>query len=192
MSNKNSVVPPEIDIIAFDKKFISQQSSIYFLKEGKIITNDEKIEMFNCNDEINKVIVYNNNHLPLFNVQCNALSYPIEKLTIYESNMNEKVIASLKIKRTFMKKKYVIEYFNKTNNKNEILNMECDGSYTSCEIYYGKKKEGGSMICKIVKLKTPSEKDFSIELAPKVDYLFMIAIAICQYKLNLNTTHITS
>ena len=186
-----SVTPPEKEIIVFDKNFISQHPCKFFIKEGKTVTNDDGITVFNCNDEINKVIVSSNNN-PLFNVQCNALNYPIEKLTIYSDSNNAKVISSIKIKRSFLKKKFIIDFFNKTINKNESLNMECDGSYTSCEIYYGKKKEGAPMLCKILKLNTPSEKDYSIELASKVDYLFMVAIAICQMKLNLNTYHMTS
>ncbi|OUM57015.1 hypothetical protein PIROE2DRAFT_18134 [Piromyces sp. E2] len=188
-----SLSPPDHKISVFDDKYLSKQNTKFILEEGINIIDENGFKIYSCTNELNKVEVYDNTEKTvLFNVRYNEMKYPIDKLTIYSGKTETNVAATIAMKYSFLSKKYFIEYVNKETNKTEMLEIKNDLSFTTVDIYAGKKKEGAPKIGTIIKQKGNRDKDFSIEVAANVDQLFMIAIGICQYKLYLNSTHSTA
>ncbi|ORX86184.1 hypothetical protein BCR32DRAFT_325072 [Anaeromyces robustus] len=194
MAVANNIFPPDHEISVFDKKFISQQYNTYTIKEGQHVIDNKGAALFDCIYEDNKVTVNDNSGKTIFNVRYNEIVYPIEKLTIYPENTDSKSLITFNLKRTFLSKKYIIDFFNQATQMNETIEMNCHSSFSNFDIYAGRKKDNSPLICKITKIKTQvlTGEDFIIEMAPNVDTLFMIAIGICVYKIYLNTYIVTS
>jgi len=184
-----SLTPPNHIISVFDEKYVSQQDTKFVLEGGINILNEDGFKVYSCTNELNQVVFSDTGKNVLFNMKYNEMKYPIDKITIYSGKTGSNAVATLIGRFSILSRKYIIEYIDRETNKTQVLEMKCDLSCTTGEIYDGKKKEGAPKIGIIKKRKSASDKDFSIEVAAKVDQVFMIAIGICVYKLYLNSTH---
>ncbi|ORX78628.1 hypothetical protein BCR32DRAFT_328456, partial [Anaeromyces robustus] len=96
------------------------------------------------------------------------------------SNNNSKNKIKVKFKRrntTKFNNKYTIEIFNNITKVIESFDLNYGNSVYCYNIYYGKKKRGGPLICNI---KKPNIYDIGsiIEIAPGIDKAFIVVIII--------------
>ncbi|KAG4083908.1 hypothetical protein H8356DRAFT_1746596 [Neocallimastix lanati (nom. inval.)] len=189
---------PGTDIFVNDNKYISPKPTVMsleekqgFLKNNFIIKDRNGIECFKC--EKGKTITSSKNGEPLLILKEGNLS---SYMKIVGGNNKNKVIATINTKDSVAEEKYKVTYFNQASEREEILEMNCDATYRSCGIFYGKENEGAPLICKIIEMKSKSffsnKTNYTIEIASGVDNLFMTSLAICltemkeQYQMNLN------
>ncbi|KAG4084814.1 hypothetical protein H8356DRAFT_1317890 [Neocallimastix lanati (nom. inval.)] len=95
---------------------------------------------------------------------------------INKSDSDEQITISLRTSPSFVNMKYEIEFFNKSTSKNEILYVNCKPGYRACTIYYGKKKEGGQLICNFERTHFIPKSVYKIEIVPGVDTIFINTI----------------
>jgi len=183
----NQLIPlPHNDICVIDEKYLSDENSIFYFKTiGKFLNY--------------KFIFEDINHKLLYKCDYNGITGSIAlndpktdrallkmKNKIHLIKPNEIVISSFKndkeistvtcsykSKITFSNSIYRITFFNKATEKEELIEVECNGTYSNCAIYYGKQKENGIKICTFESSKIFTGVDFKIEILPRIDSLFI-------------------
>jgi len=180
------VIEPDNKIVVIDKENLSFENSIYNLK------NKEKSLSYN-------LVFQDSKENDLYTCKFKSLS---DKG--YFKDFNEKIIVSFKLHGHFSGKyditinkedkdthsvtcqliprnstssymKYTVEFKNKETGKTEILDVQYKNNLKKCFIYYGKQKENGQLICKLLTTNL-MKNDFTIEIAPNVDQLFINVI----------------
>jgi len=137
--------------------------------------DSNKKECYKCNfnTEGDIIIFYNLNDNPLILLkECSGC------VKILSEKEDKKELIIIKNKITMSHHKYSIDYLNKATNKKELLNMKGSNTFRTSGIFYGSEKEGAPMICRICKIEKKPEYQFTVEIAPNVDNLIMIAITL--------------
>jgi len=151
------------------KTKIEKNKNIFSKYNLKIKSTNNNQRFFNVKTKQNKKIIYNLEGKP---VSCISDTYNGKKITANEKE--EKVIANI---IPISKKKYKVEFTNLITNKPDFFEMKTDEQFQICGIYYRKKSEGFSLICKI-------ERDqygpgtCGIEMAPSVDITILFTLAV--------------
>jgi len=103
------------------------------------------------------------------------------KLKLFINENNNAIEMSIKSKITLQHLKYYLEFFNNASDENELLEIYFSGFKRDINIYYGKEKEGGKLICK-AKKSSLLYMDYLIEIAPGVDRVFILSVVLCFIK----------
>ncbi|ORX86183.1 hypothetical protein BCR32DRAFT_325071 [Anaeromyces robustus] len=171
------------EICVLNNRYISNTKTIFYLNclinarnQQYIITDENKNNLFLCNiynSKKCKLFDINNAELLQFHIKTtlDGLRLYVDNCNMYEDNLKIKFLQRKSMKAI----KYTIEYFNQYTGREEILDVNCTSNYFNIGIYYGKRKEGGSLICSINRPQVLS-KNLIIEIAPDVDIMFMITI----------------
>jgi len=185
-----SLKAPDHPIVAFDSDYVLPQQIHYNVNEDLVISDEFQNIIYTSQCELNKITVRNGKEgNVVFNVKFNEMIRPIEKFTIYLGSTDTTEIATVKLKPSFLSKKYIIDFVNKTSNNREELILKCNTAFSTCEIYSGNKKFGAPLICKMRQIFVIK---FDFDIAPNVDRLFMLAIAEVFFKLNKINTQVGS
>jgi len=186
---------PENKIAITDERFCFEQPITFILNENFFSISDDDftikdlngVKYFQCLGKTlsirDKKVLYDMYNQPILNIQDKLLSLR-GKMNIYEGKTQEKSILRIKPKSPIFNQKFTVTFLNKVTGKNELFEMDCDFMGFNCEIYYGKKKNGAPMICRIIKKVDTkaiftSDENYYVEVAAGVDTAAMIALAIC-------------
>jgi len=192
---ESSTLLPRNDICVIDNEYLSEESSTYYFKStGKIGIK------YHFEDANNKVLYkcqyktlsgnFNFNHpktdRPL--VKIKGKFHFLKPNDIYITRFKngkeiDTVSCNIKVNIKWSSYRYIIEFYNKATEKNEIIEVDCLGKYKDCTIYYGLKKEKGIPICKFDSSKYFLGIDFKIDISPRVDTLFMLVVIEYVYHL---------
>ncbi|ORX76065.1 hypothetical protein BCR32DRAFT_329534 [Anaeromyces robustus] len=176
---------PDHEIVIIDRKYVTNKHIKYCLREGFssfsnhtiVILDSERKEQFNCKEKNNQVILYDIDNCPILNAYGEINNY--NKTYIYKDAKDDVVYASIECpaKITDDIRNYSINILNKANNKREELEMRFNKFRGYYCVYCNKGKDNEVMIGTIRKSNTSSMK-YSIEIAPMVDYMFMLSLGI--------------
>jgi len=180
-----SVISPDKEIVIVDEDYISKEPTtiIFNIKENfsyefEILdSNGKECYRTKAKSLSDTRFVYDLKDKPLVSIK---EGFTTDK--IFSEKKTKKEIAKIKPKNSTKAHKYEIEYSNKATRKDEILNMNCSNSFTAIGIFNGREKEGATMVCRI--RRTSEEKflsskyQYTMEIAPNVDTLFMITLGI--------------
>ncbi|ORX86178.1 hypothetical protein BCR32DRAFT_265134 [Anaeromyces robustus] len=182
---------PGTEILVTDNQYILLKPSINYLQEKQgvfskpeyTIKNKDGEEIYKCKEKTknmkNVKLISNLKDVSLLVIRDGTSSY----MEICDGTNDKKIYATISTKNTIESEKYTINFYNQVSEKNETLYMNCDSTYRSCGIFYGKETDGSPLICKIIQMKSKSmfnnKTNYSIEIASGVDSLFMMGLAIC-------------
>lgn len=185
----NELTPPKDKIVVIGEDYISNEPTSYTVKYKN---NHLAIEVFDSNgkkcfktkrkmfgigiSDMNDedILYFNDNTLP--------------SVKLISKKEDEKEIARFSGKNTTTQHhKYKVEFTNKTNEICQIINVHCSSTYRSVGVFNGNEKEGAPMICRMINNSKSTSFDrvyeaytseYTIEIAPNVDNLLMIALMI--------------
>jgi len=102
-------------------------------------------------------------------------------LTLYSSNNNTGKNIQIKHHISLGNSRYTFEIFNKTTGKNEEFEVY-RSSFCNMDIYLGKKKEGGMLICKTERTRV-MPNCYKVVIEPNIDTIFTLTIIFYFLKL---------
>ncbi|ORX75956.1 hypothetical protein BCR32DRAFT_329585 [Anaeromyces robustus] len=181
---KKEISKPPNEITVIDSAYVFQ-GKVDFTMEYQSNTrpsiafkNSNGTTVYTANASLSKTTLYDFRKNPVLNVRKDES----ENYKFYTGNNTDNLIGETRPKKSWHAKKYTISCKNTTTNSDLTLDMNAENNYRSCGIFVGKEKNNAPMICKILKSKTEtSDNDnlqFSIEISPDVDYLFMLALCL--------------
>ncbi|KAG4107285.1 hypothetical protein H8356DRAFT_974495 [Neocallimastix lanati (nom. inval.)] len=171
-------------IIVTDEKYLSNKHIILRLKPSTmnkskfVVLDHHKKELFNCIIHSSKPIQNSisdskGNVIINFDVDLKIHS-KTSKLYIYtETDDVNKQKITFNSRNSMKAIKYTVEFASKSG-KEEMLDVIYDKSKI-IHIYYGKMKEGGSLICK-ADTHSLFKNSSKIEIAPGIDIIFMMTV----------------
>ncbi|KAG4084813.1 hypothetical protein H8356DRAFT_1435826 [Neocallimastix lanati (nom. inval.)] len=190
-----SIKKPTKQIVAINQRFVHDKEITLILKE-KILSfsNEDYIvqgidgeSYFKCKGKAfsirDKKFIHELDNTPILNIQNKILSLK-GQMTIFEGDDNSKVIGKITPDSLLVKKKFTVQFHNKSTGNIEYVDMHCDYFGSVCEIKYREGKEE-ILVCKITKKELEdkyalsSQDDYYIKIAPGVDSALMMAIALC-------------
>ena len=193
--DKKKVSQIDHDIVVTENRFVFDKPVTLILRENLMsfsgddftIKDTEGVSYFKCEGKAlnirDKKTIYDLNGTPILNIR-NAILFLKGRMKVYAGKDDKKTLASIIPKTSIHSRKYIISFYNISEEKEETLDMKCDFFSHSCGIFYGKEKEGSPMVCKIIKkidarsLLT-NKDNYYVEVAPGIDAALMVAIAIC-------------
>jgi len=191
---------PDHEIMITNPEYLTTQFTIFSIREGFskynnhtiIVLNDNNKEIYSCKKNTNGMIIYDNNNIPILNSKASV------SLKKYKANLNdyyfttevrENVIISSEIYPNLTYGKinteyhysedlekiiYKTEFKNSITKEKEILEIRHFVDSSVYKVYCNVGKENETVICKI----TIYRREYTIEVAPKIDYMYMFAICI--------------
>jgi len=177
------VSTPKNDIYVLDNKFISDKNAVYYMEgnrpvRSKFYIKDNKgKELYVCQYQLFSDGNFKDskgNNILSFKIKDHLFSKQSELNIKYGEN-DQNICCMLTRRIAFGYFKFYVEFYNKATERNEILDVQIKFNFKNCNIYYGKQKENGQLICSFsspIKLKY----NFKIEIAPNVDHLFINAL----------------
>ncbi|ORX80258.1 hypothetical protein BCR32DRAFT_300311 [Anaeromyces robustus] len=187
----DSINIPDHEIAVIDKKYVTNKHIKYCLRERlkinnkklfKIIENEtidildsEENEQFYCEKNKEIITIYDTERTPIFNVNMEMKNN--KEIYIYEGTNNSELCGTIKTssKKNNAVLNYNISIFNKYNNENEELEMRFNKFRKYYSIYCNKGKDKEILIGIIKKLDTV-RKQYTVEIAPMVDYMFLLGL----------------
>jgi len=177
-----NLTTPEDAITINNHQYIFMERTIYhmtsikrnfFLRSKYIIKDTEGKDKYLC--EFNKV---GNNFITdmeghcilLFDVKAHGRNF---KLNLNSEDFIEKKEVDVTLRPSLKASKFSVNYFNPITDKEELLDVHFKLFNRTIQIYSGKKKEGGILICKAKMMNTTSP-NYMVVIAPNVDIIFMI------------------
>jgi len=194
----NELTPPKDKIVVIGEDYISNEPTSYTVKYKN---NYLAIEVFDSNgkkcfktkskmcgigiSDMNDedILYFNENSIP--------------SVKLISKKEDEKEIARFSSKNTTTQHhKYKVEFTNKTNEICQIINVHCSSTYRSVGVFNGNEKEGAPMICRMIDNSKSNQiscdriyeaytSEYTIEIAPNVDNLLMIALMIYIMKVKM-------
>jgi len=181
---------PDHEIVAIDKKYVSNKHIIYCIKEDLKsfdpatnmmqcdtlkITDDDGYEQYNCKIEGNKAFIYNKDGTPIVNSFDFNSNY--QNMCIYRGEGITDQIATIKTKNKVTDdiQIYRVQFFNITSNKNEELVMRYNKLNHYHYIYCNKDKENENIIGTI-KVNKKLKKEYKVEISPMVDTILLLSL----------------
>jgi len=185
---------PESTIVAVDEDFVYKDTKTFFLKQfldkdtnskyAFTVNNISGKNYFNVKREGQTKIIYDVYKKPVLNIR-HSMIFPY--IALYKGKDDKEMIASVQPDST------LVEFYNQTTQKKEILNVMNDKFNCSSGIFHGKEKEGAPMICKIREIMdansfvTYCDKEFTVEISEGVDISIILALAVCFAEMNFAT-----
>ncbi|ORX84279.1 hypothetical protein BCR32DRAFT_277261 [Anaeromyces robustus] len=181
-------LPINNEICVIDNKFISQDNSIYYLKTKGKFSFKFYIEDVNNN----KLFKSTYENFP----KCGYLKDPENDKVLYKfknihhftkaneliiecfenDRIMETIICNVMPNNSLTRHRFIINFYNKAIKKNECLEVDCSKNFKDCNVFYGKRKENGILICKFDSSHHLMGFNFKIEIAPKIDVMFIIIL----------------
>lgn len=192
---KFETIPLDQEIVVIDKKYISKEHTLLRVKPSTM--NKSKFTIKDINDKkLFYCIIHTTKKTQssimdlkgesIINFELDTkLHSKTSKLHIYtgKDNENEQKI-TFSSRNSTKAIKFTVEFFDKSN-KQEIFDVIFDKSKI-INIYYGKMKKGGSLICK-ADTHSLFKNSSKIEIAPGIDIIFMMAIVFSTSQLIQST-----
>jgi len=181
---KRKISNPPRDIAVINPAFIFRQPVVLIMEHHSITSPKYIIKgtngqiFFSGYDSLTKCVVYDAGNKPLINIRTNLTGD--FKVYLGKDKQNKPIVETCS-KRSWAADKKTVHYYNLTRNCGEVLDLNMESSYRSAGLFAGKEKHDAPMICKIMRLKSNqsfSHSEYSIEMAPNVDNLFLVAIGI--------------
>jgi len=173
------IQPPYLMIPIVDNQYVYQQNvnltierpRNLFAKFNIKIKGLDGVKYFKGKNKYKRKTIYSLDDKPIVTIADASNG----RKNIYLGKNNKKVIASVKPKSSG--RKYKIEFTNLANGQKDAFYMDSDKRLYGCGIFHGKEKDGVPLLCRIViDRKIPTK--FSIEIAPGVDNMFMMLLAV--------------
>jgi len=189
------VTNPKNPIIAINQRFVHDKEITLILKEkilsfsneDYIVKDTEGISYFKCKGKAfsirDKKFINDTDNNPILVIQNKILSLK-GQMDLLDGKDNSKVIGKITPDSLLVKKKFTVQFYNKSTSNIEYVDMNCDYSGSICEVIYHEGKEE-TLICEITKKELEekyalsSQDDYYIKIAPGVDSALMMAIALC-------------
>ncbi|KAG4085407.1 hypothetical protein H8356DRAFT_1740638 [Neocallimastix lanati (nom. inval.)] len=173
---------PENDIIVFGPEYLTTRHTHFSLRQGfskytshtLLIYDNENNEVFNCKIKNNYTIVLYNKHKNALMTSFVDPSNYYKSIYILKGKKKKgHIIATLKSKSGIFDstKIYNVNFLNQNTGTQEELIIKVS-NYKYFEIFCNEEGENETKICKI----TSKRNEYTIEVAPRVDYLFMISV----------------
>jgi len=191
---QNMVNKPKNLIVSVDKDFMYPETKTFFLKQyldkdshskfDYTINNINGKNYFNCKKEGQMKVIYDVYKNPVLTIR-HSLIFP--HISFYKGKDDKELLATVQSDTT------LVEIYNQSTERKEILNVLNDKFNCSSGIFHGREKEGAPMICKIREIMdansfiTYTDKEFTIEIASGIDVTLFIALAICFAEMNFIT-----
>ncbi|ORX84282.1 hypothetical protein BCR32DRAFT_131528 [Anaeromyces robustus] len=177
------------EICAIDSKYISEKKSTFYLisdgvlrkkfyiqdKNNKTIFKSSYKSFFNygvLKDPNNDEIFFKYDNIHHFTKPNDLIINCLEN----GKEINPSIICSIKRKRSLKHFKYNVIFYNKATGNYELLEIICSPNYKNCSIYHGEKNNNGQLICKFNIIKNFMKFNFKIEIASKIDVMFMLIL----------------
>jgi len=180
-----SVTSPEKEVVIVDEEYISKESVTLTInaKEGFsqefviMDSNGKECYKFKTKSFSDTFTICDPKEKPLLSIK---MGFSSDK--IFSEKRTKKEIGKIKPKNSTKAHKYEIEYTNKATRKEEILNLNCSSNYRTSGVFHGREKEGAPLISRfsreINNSFLSSKSTFTIEIAPNVDILIMVALCV--------------
>ncbi|ORX79915.1 hypothetical protein BCR32DRAFT_28764, partial [Anaeromyces robustus] len=173
------IQPPYLMIPIVDNQYVYQQNvnltierpSNIFAKFNIKIKGLDGVKYFKGKNKLRRKTIYTLDDKPIVTIADASNG----KKNIYLGKNEKKVIATVKPKSSG--RKYKIEFTNLANGQKDAFYMDSDKRLYGCGIFHGKEKDGVPLLCRVVIDRKISTK-FSIEIAPGVDNMFMMLLAV--------------
>ncbi|ORX80259.1 hypothetical protein BCR32DRAFT_327755 [Anaeromyces robustus] len=185
---------PDHEIAIIDRKYVTNKHIIYYLREGlktynRItynydesdtidILDSEEQKQFYCKKKGkgNKIIIYDDEYTPVLNVNVEMKNY--KEIYICKDTSNSELYATIKTssKVTDDIRNYSISVFNKANNEEEELEMKYNKFRNYYTIYCNNKGKDKKIMIGTIKKIGKDRKKFSVEIAPMVDFMFLLGL----------------
>ncbi len=179
-------------ICIVDEKYVYPNQTKYSLKRQKIFSFKNK---FTVKDECKNKYIYVcelnqfNQHSSIKNMEDNnivrfdgSFSPGHKSIVLYSGNSNTGKNINIKHHIGFSSS-YTFEIYNKITNRSEEFEVFCSSFSSEIKVYYGKKKEGGILICKAEKVKLAIPIHFKAVIESNVDTIFALTIIFYFIKL---------
>ncbi|OUM62043.1 hypothetical protein PIROE2DRAFT_62161 [Piromyces sp. E2] len=177
---------PYEQISAVNTKFIRSKETVIIMKikvslfsKFEYKMEEDGVKCFKSSVLFNKKVLYTMNEEPLLNMNSESSS-PKKTRLIYDGKKKDKLISSvetIKFQKGMKKIKHKVTFDNIAVKDQRTLEMNCDKKFCACGIFYGEEDINSPLVCKISRI--PHERyKFKIEIAPGVDIVFMLALAI--------------
>jgi len=181
----NEINPPDHEILVFKPNYLSKRHNILCLREGfsqfcshvLIVVDSEGKELYNCKDKGNRIVLYDIDKTPILNAYAENSNY--QNMRIFEGKKEDVFVGSIKTNDDIDsdQRTYIADFINKITRNDEELEIR----YNKIDDYYGVYCNRGlpteTMIGKIKKASNISRK-IMIEYAPRVDYMYMLALGV--------------
>jgi len=199
----NELTPPKNKIVAVSEDYTSMEPTTYTVKYKDNLLS---IEVFDSNGKqcfktkniVTGIGIYDMNDEQILKLNENL--FPSAKLISKKEDKKE--IAKFETKNTTTTHhKFKVEFSNKAGEVSEFLNIHCTSSYRGIGVFSGDEKEGAPMICRMINSsKTHNTNyynsygvytsNYTVEIAPNVDNLFMIAVMIYIMERRIYEVHV--
>jgi len=184
LRSKN-VTSPDNKLVAIDENYVTKEPTTYKINFEEKLSDNYKI--LDSNDKecyivkkktFGDVAICNLNEEPLILIKDDFTL----KILKYEKE-GKKVIAKVEYKATMKHNKYEVKFKNISTGKDETLCLNGSSTYNTVGVFNGKEKEGAPMISRMQNTINVSsffnyKGQFTIEIAPNVDSLLMIALGL--------------
>jgi len=181
----NTIGIPDHEIVAIKRSFLSKRHDTFCIREGFssfnnhviLVIDSEGKEVYTCKEKMTQVVLYDIDKTPILNACTSGLKY--KEIFIYEGKKKESTpFAVMKTENDINNDIYVykVHFLNKTTKVEEVIEARYDGFSKVYGVYINPKQPNETMICSIWR-KNKVSVNYEIEIAPMVDYMFMLSIA---------------
>ena len=189
---------PDHEVVAVDKKYISNKHIIYCIKEDLKsfnpetnmmqcdtlkITDNDGYEQYNCRIEGNKVFIYDRDGIPIINSFDINRNY--QNMSIFRGEGITDQIASIETtsKITDDIQIYHVKFFNTASNENEELVM-CYNKLNHYNYIYCNKGKVNETIIGTIKMDKKFKSEYKVEISPMVDTMLLLGLGTLVVRLS--------
>jgi len=167
---------PNEEVAVVDRKYIFPNSVVVTLEHARNflakfnlkVKGTDGVKYFKGKSKSNKKVIYSLEEKPIVNI---ADSKSCKK--VFYGKTEDNLIAKVKPKDN---RKFKIKFKNLANGNEAFFEMRCDKKFRICGVFYGKEKEGAPLVGRFTRDK-PAKGQCTVEMAPYVDNMFLIALA---------------